>query len=464
MAGRLVSRARGLHRRLAWVAAAAALVWAASGILHPVIVWTGPKPAAFAPPPSAFAAAAVPAPSALLAAAGILDAERLRYLAVDGQAALQVQRGGRPERSYLDAATGRLLPDADRAQAIRLARHYAGETTAEVREARLQTRFDADYPAVNRLLPVWRVNFAREDRLAVWVDTGGDRLGTLSIARKRSLQRWFQVLHKLSPLDGLPLLRDLVIGLFSSALLLTAGAGASLLLRRGGRVPARRWHRRLAWLAVLPALAFPASGLFHLVAYEGSRPLAVSPAMTGTDYKAVPFAVEDGLVREAVSLALPKGPGWLLLSADGSETRSRYVGADGQPLAEDEAALVRHWASVHFGVAEAALAEPTRITRFTAEYGFANKLLPVWRVAGPNGEIAFFDPASGRLSAAIRPLNLAEGAVFDWLHKGHWLDALGLRPDRRNAVLIALATLVLLTAALGLALRSPRRSAAAQQR
>lgn len=464
MAGRLVSSLRGWHRRLAWVAAAAALVWAASGILHPVIVWTGPKPAAFAPPPSAFVPAALPAPASLLAAAGIVDAEQLRYLAIDDRPVLQVQRGGSPERVYLDAASGEVLSDADREQAIRLARHYAGEPQAEVREARLQTHFDADYPAVNRLLPVWRIDFAREDGLAVWIDTGGDRLGTLSGSRKRSQQRLFQILHKLSPLDGLPLLRDLLIGLFSSALLLTAAAGAALLLRRGGRVAARRWHRRLAWLAVLPALAFPASGLFHLLAYEGSRPLAPRPAMIGADYAALPFSASDAPVLEAVSLALPNGPGWLLRLADGSGTRSRYVAADGRVLAEDEAALVRHWAAAQFGIAEDAVAAPERIARFTAEYGFANKLLPVWRVAGPNDEIAFFDPASGRLSAAIRPLNLAEGAAFDWLHKGHWLDALGLKPDARNAVLIALAALVLLTAGVGLWLRQANRSGAAQRR
>lgn len=459
-----MSSLRGWHRRLAWVAASAALVWAASGILHPVIVWTGPKPAAFAPPPSAFGPAALPAPAALLAGAGLVDAEQLRYLAIDDRPVLQVQRGSSPERVYLDAASGELLSDADREQAIRLARHYAGEPQAEVREARLQTRFDADYPAVNRLLPVWRIDFAREDGLAVWIDTGGDRLGTLSGSRKRSLQRLFQILHKLSPLDGLPLLRDLLIGLFSSALLLTAGAGAALLLRRGGRVPARRWHRRLGWLAVLPALAFPASGLFHLLAYEGSRPLAALPPLATTAFSAVPFKVQDEPVREALSLALPSGPGWLLRLADGSGTRSRYVAADGRALAEDEAALVRHWAAAHFGIAEAEVATPERIARFTAEYGFANKLLPVWRVAGPNDEIAFFDPASGRLSAAIRPLNLAEGAAFDWLHKGHWLDALGLKPDARNAVLIALAALVLLTAGVGLWLRQANRSGAAQQR
>ena len=461
-----MSGARRLHRGLAWIAAVAALVWATSGILHPLIVWTGPKPAAFAPPLSGFLAAALPAPATLLAAAGIAEAERLRYLAIDGRPVLQVQRPGSAERRYLDAATGAALADADRAQAERLARHYAGEPQAAVASARLLTRFDADYPPVNRLLPVWRIDFARDDGLAVWVDTGGDRLATLSGSRKRSLQRLFQTLHTLGWLDPLPLLRDTLIGLFSSALLLTAGAGASLLLRPGGQRPARRWHRRFAWLALLPALAFPASGLFHLFAYSGSLPLPATPPLDLAHYTTAPFNATTGAVREAVSLGLRDGPGWQLQLLDGAGPRSCYIAADGTAIAEDEAALVRHWAAAHFGIAEDAVATPTRLLRFSREYGFANKLLPVWRVTGPGDEIAFFDAASGGLSAQVRPLDLAQGLGFDWLHKGQWLDALGLNPDRRNAVLILLALLVLATAAFGLRLRLrlrgvPRREAGA---
>ena len=38
------------HKWLGWVGGLALLIFAISGILHPVMTWTGPKAAAFYPP------------------------------------------------------------------------------------------------------------------------------------------------------------------------------------------------------------------------------------------------------------------------------------------------------------------------------------------------------------------------------------------------------------------------------
>lgn len=174
-----MSGARKLHRALAWIAAGTAVVWATSGAFHPLITAIGPKPVAFQPPASSFEAAALPAPAALLASAGIGAASQLRYLAVDGRPVLQVQPAGQAERVYLDAASGQPMADADRSRAVALARHYSGRAEAAVAETRLVEQFERDYPWINRLLPVWAVRFAGDDAVTVYVDTGGDRLGTI---------------------------------------------------------------------------------------------------------------------------------------------------------------------------------------------------------------------------------------------------------------------------------------------
>lgn len=451
-----MSGARTLHRALAWTAAVAAVVWAVSGAFHPLITAIGPKPVAFQPPATSFEAAALPAPATLLAGAGIGSASQLRYLAVDGRAALQVQPAGQAERVYLDAASGRPLADADRSRAVTLARHYSGLTDAAVADTRLVEQFERDYPWINRLLPVWAVRFEGDAAVTVFVDTGGDRLGTLSDASKRRWQGLFQTLHTLSFIK-VPYLRVIAITLLTGTLLVTAGFGARLLLSRGGRQPARRWHRRLAWIAVLPALLFPATGLFKL--WVGQIPVAALPAPPNlaTDaLTALPFTAADGAIREAVAVPLIGGtPVWRVVAQRGEALNLWLTEADGTAIAGDDAALAGRIASGALGTPPAT--PLTLVTAFDRDYGFANKRLPVWRAVAADGSGWYVETRSGVVAAKVGgpdgALDQAQALIFNLLHKGHVLDPLGVTPNQRNVVMSALAAAVVLTALFGIALR-----------
>ena len=76
----------------------------------------------------------------------------------------------------------------------------------------------------------------------MFVDTGSDRLGTMSDAPKRLWQGLFQILHTLSFIE-VPYLRVIAITALVGTLLFTAGFGARLLLTRGGRQSLRRCPR-----------------------------------------------------------------------------------------------------------------------------------------------------------------------------------------------------------------------------
>ncbi len=454
-----MSTARKLHRALAWTAAVTAVVWATSGAFHPLITAIGPKPLAFQPPATSFEAAALPAPAALLATAGISEASQLRYVAVDGRAVLQVQPAGRGERVYLDAASGAPLADADRTRAIALARHYSGRADAAVAETRLVEHFERDYPWINRLLPVWAVRFAGDDAVTVFVDTGSDRLGTMSDASKRLWQGLFQTLHTLSFIE-VPYLRVIAITVLTGTLLLTAGFGARLLLSRGGRQPARRWHRRIAWAAVLPALLFPATGLFKLLVGQlPSTPLPVPPTLAAAALTAVPFTEADGAIREAVAVPVIGGaPVWRVVAPRGEVLNLWLSEADGTAIHGDDEALARR---IAIGVLGKPVSEAlTLVSAFDRDYGFANKRLPVWRTAADDGSGWYFETRSGVVAAKVGgpdgALDRAQALVFNLLHKGHLLDPLGVTPNQRNIVMSALAASVVLAALFGVALRRRR--------
>lgn len=142
-----------------------------------------------------------------------------------------VQAGGPP--LYVDAATGKPLPLADRDLALAVARRFAGPD-APVTRASLVTRFGADYDFRNKRLPVWQVDFGAPANASLFVDPATGILAD-RVANWQKPERWFfSLIHKwnfLFPLGKLTL--NGVVGVVVSALvLLMAGIGLWLDLRR----------------------------------------------------------------------------------------------------------------------------------------------------------------------------------------------------------------------------------------
>ena len=67
------------------------------------------------------------------------------------------------------------------------------------------------------------------------------------------------------------------------------------------------------------------------------------------------------------------------------------------------------------------------VTKFEGEYGFANKLLPVWKVQYEtnNSERFYVETSSGLLATRIDNVNMIEGYSFAFLHKHHFMDFAG---------------------------------------
>lgn len=183
--------ARAIHRKLAWVAGLVAVLWAATGFLHPIMSWTAPRPAVQAPPVQALTLEGLTPPAPVLAAAGVTETTLVRLVMVDGKPYWFAARDN-SARVVLDARAGSPAPEIEQRHAIALARHYAGLPDAEVETGRLITAFSTDYPSVNRLLPVWEVRFKTPDGLTLYVDTGLDRLAAVTADQRRVLLSIFQ--------------------------------------------------------------------------------------------------------------------------------------------------------------------------------------------------------------------------------------------------------------------------------
>src|SRR5690606_30539495 len=166
---------------LAWLGGIALVVFGLSGLSHPLMTWFGPQQAAFFPPQGLFDGRDIAAIPAVLAANGIQRAQQVKVMPTPEGNLLQVSGEDGILRRYFNLTTGAELPEFDRRQGEWLARHYTGRADTPIRAIQLQTTFDNAYPAVNRLLPVWRVDFATDDNPSAFLRTGPEAPAALPI-------------------------------------------------------------------------------------------------------------------------------------------------------------------------------------------------------------------------------------------------------------------------------------------
>lgn len=264
--------ARWAHNKHGWLALVGGislLVWGLSGLMHIAMVLFGPQQAQFMPPPVRVALEGARPIAQTLSERGISEAVVVKTVPTAGGGVLwQVTGAPLTERRYFRPADGAEVPDGDRAQAEFIARHYLA-TDRAIMAATLQTEFDADYPWVNRLLPVWRLEFVGEDGLVAYVHTETSSLAAVNTAAKTRMQAVFRALHTWEWVPpGMAWLRVAVIAVMVGSLAALAITGIAVLvaIRRKKRLPGGRgWHRGAGYVLALPLIMFSVSGIYHLI-------------------------------------------------------------------------------------------------------------------------------------------------------------------------------------------------------
>ncbi|WP_226663612.1 PepSY domain-containing protein [Microbulbifer aggregans] len=479
------------HNKLGWLALVGIMVWALSGILHPAMAWFGPSAARFFPPSMTLAPEDFAGLPQLLATSEVTAGAKVVKVVPSTQGALlQVTGSDVLPRRYYRLADGVPLADWDMQQARWLAGHYSGRAEAEIGSVRLQTVFDHAYPAVNRLLPVYRVEYAGEDKLTLFLHTETGALASLSDNRKTSMQGLFRQLHTFAWLGGLKYGRVLVVALFMLTLLAFAATGLALVLAlRHRRISdgKRRYHRLLGYLLWLPLLGWSASGFYHLMQFSLVEP--VQGLRLGQVANSGAYSGEFDWLREldgrAINnISLVTGPEGTPLYRVGfaadidSAPRNRNQRFDGRPSeagalyvdarsgqrldGHDDRAQALLLAGHFAGQDGGDFSNARLITRYGPDYDFRNKRLPVWRIDAEdeNATAIFVDPVTGVLVDQSRNVDRAERLSFSLLHKWNHLTPLTGR-EVRDSLIVCTLLLLLVTSVLGgvlLARRRQRRS------
>jgi hypothetical protein len=460
---------RKIHLFLAWAGGIALLIFGLSGITHPIMSWTGPEQAKFFPPQLSATPVAGIGPIEALEVSGIRSASDVRLVPSFDGPVLQVLEGAGQKRRYFSLSDGQELADRDREHAIWLARYYTGLDKAPVAKVTFQTTFDDDYPWVNRLLPVWRIEFDTPDQRRAFIYTELNALAAQHNGTREWLQATFQALHTWSWLDATGNGRVILIGVLMLSLIGMSATGLAMILTFKSRAiidAQRRWHRRLAYIVWLPIFMFSFSGAYHLLQShyaENTRGMRVGAPMDLGVVLTAPADVWGRAQgeRAANAVSLVQGPEGLLLrverpaqsqapvrSPDAHDEHAqhapvtreqRFTGTPSRGMIEYvNVATGSAWqgsdrdVAVYFaqslgGANKDEIAAVEEITRFGLGYDFRNKRLPVWQVSlnDDAGRTLFVDTGANLLVDQVSRLEYYETVSFSLLHKWNFLRPLG---------------------------------------
>lgn len=456
-----------LHRWLGVLACVAVLMFAGSGVLHPVMSRFQPQPAQFQPPQVRVGATPLSL-RAVLNKNRIDEFSAAALVQLSGIAAYRVQSADAV--FYLRADNGEPIVDGEHKHAEFLARHFLGDQHAAIAAITRIDRFDDDYVFINRLLPAWRIDFARDDGMRVYVDTAGNRLATLSDRPKRIFQTYFRALHDFDFLEGHNTLRVTVMLVLLGAAFSTAVAGVVMYVRlrcaaqRLQRLSVRRWHRRLSLAVAVVMFSFTLSGSWHLLQSQVEN---AEPAMAATLFHRE--EIGDAAIAQSFVLLRASQPCYRVNAAPahGGDAHEHHHPTPAgkpekptlpacldtqtaQPIVAAETVRAEQLARFYSG-SQAPLAALDLVTRFEGEYGFVNKRLPVWKVQFAGDTTRWYvETTSGALALRADVVAAREGWFFSIFHKARFIgDAW---KNLRDGVLMVAALACIAVALLGLTL------------
>lgn len=218
-----------------------------------------------------------------------------------------------------------------------------------------------------------------------------------------------------------------------------------------------RWHRLLGVVTVVPVLMWTLSGLSHPLMSNLLRPAIAHETIPtpplAADALVVPVAqvlARHGLrALRTLRVVQYRHQPYYQLTDELGQLRY-FAAATGQELPSGDRAYAEAVARYVLADSTSALAGAERLTHFTADYKFINRLLPVWKItlARPDGMAVFVETGQSRLGTFNNHARATFLWTFGMLHNWDFLDALP-RPWHLGIMLV-FTTIIWLSALSGL--------------
>ncbi|MBA4198150.1 MAG: hypothetical protein C0459_11415 [Chitinophaga sp.] len=319
--------------------------------------------------------------------------------------------------------------------------------------------FDDEYKSINKLLPVYKVAFERNDDIRIYVETIQDRFAFAVDDKRAVFNKIFALFHTWEWLNFLGKGRVFVELFFVGFAFLTATMGIYIFFitktkkaNGNGLVKARRNHRLTSIIVVLFTLLFTFSGFYHATTklkdehYNVSAPKHYHTASINFNFNNIASAVHQAISN--IQLAtIDTTTYWQVyikakqpLNKQEKKTKDLmkemnvqapvvvYINTSSNNILSNGEKLYAHYLATQFTNHTAkAIVSDSVVTKFAGEYGFINKRLPVWRVNfnDNNNQRVYVETSTGNLAADINDIDVREALSFNFFHKHHFMDFAG---------------------------------------
>ncbi len=474
------------HRTLSLIIAVPVISWAASGFMHPLMTNIRPNIATQFYPSAVIDSSQLQMPLQQCLYANKIDSiNNVHIVQMGGQQFYQVIKDNKgADIRYFSTKTGSLLKNGDELYARFLAKYFleggdkkdAAYTEpmamsdhdccmmatanimnshgAKITNVSKLDHFDGEYKYINRLLPVYKVSFDRADGIRIYVETASGRFGFAVDNKRSTFDTFFGICHTWEWMNSLGNTKYFIMVPLTLIGFLTTLFGLYIFFttktKQSGNpmVKARRRHRYVSLTASLFTLMFTFSGGFHALdkvlpkdKIADRLSIQVPVAKVDPDFiKLDSLAAQRSIQNISVCMMKEKIYWQLYLKEDQQAASKKkdlmknmsaampdmiYANADNYSVlskGDEQYARFLAGAFSNRDINSITAAEP--VIKFTDEYGFINKRLPVWRINFPgNGnERYYIETSTGILSSRVRDKDLTEGDSFAFFHKHHFMD------------------------------------------
>ncbi len=501
------------HRSISLLIAIPVILWAASGFMHPIMTTIRPKIATQFLTPSVIDSTKITIGlQTVLLQNRIEKFHNFRLIHIDTNWFYQVQLKPNDHPLYLSTKTGKQLINGDQLYAQYIAQLFLegqpkpdsnlyptaslqsissaveeekpgnpadataahdccdaatncvllNEKGSKVTGLKLINAFDEEYKFVNRLLPVYKVNFGRADGIRIYVETTSDRFAYAVDNKRAVFDKIFALFHNWTWMDAIGNAKYFVMAALLILAFVTTLMGIYIFFITKAKKPngnqvinARRNHRWTSVAISLFTLMFTFSGAFH--ALDKLKPDTRYDYFTEQNIPAYDAALNLTQLQQAVKkpitnisvVQLNDEPYWQVFTksewkSKGAEAarprkdlmkdksvpppNATYVNTkDYSVLADGEKIYACYLANLFSKHSNKDIVATEAITKFEGEYGFVNKRLPVWKISYPtnSNERYYVESSTGKLSVRVNDMDLIEGYSFAMLHKHHFMDFAG---------------------------------------
>ena len=511
-----------IHRSLSVIIAIPVLLWAVSGFMHPLMTNIKPAVATQVLKPSVIDSSKVHTSLENALYLNHIDSiQTFRLIHIDTSWFYQVQLAPDKIPVYLSVIHGKQLTAGDWLYAQYLAQqflegqkdnngnhtmsHDSQEQNAaqdccdaattcvlknykgsKVKEVSLLHKFDSEYKYINRLLPVYKVSFDRADGIRVYVETTQDRFAFAMDNKRATFDTIFRWMHTWEWLSFTGNFRAFVIGLVALLAFTTSILGIFIFFSTKSKkakgndmVKARKRHRVTAIIAALFTLMWTFSGAFHAFSkfkVDDRDKYFIVNNFPATDIQFNLAKIQKVLQKPVSNVSLIKmnhQEYWQVSTPANSQQkktkgvqkvgiRITYINVKDYSLLENgDNQYARHLATVFSGKIDTSIISSESVTKFTDEYNFTDKRLPVWKVSYPSNhqERWYIETTSGKLASRVNNIDLPEGYSFSLFHKHHFMDWGGKTVRDISTMFWAFVQIIMVLAGIILYLKWKKRQA-----